>query len=451
MTTEPPFSEAPLVAAPLPQALPATPGAVDEVVQIDSSLPSGLKASTSYIWFLVLAQFGVFVAFITPLAISLSIRLAELAPGREEYLGYITGSGALVVMLAAPLLGVLSDRTRSRLGRRRPFMIAGTVLGLISLVVMALAPNVWVLGLGWILAQLGWGQVFQALQTSMADKLSETQRGKVAGLAGFATQIAPVFGVVIAGSFAGNALLLFLLPGLVGFIMVALFVLFTREQDTRGALFADRLSAKTLFSKYLYNPRSFSDFSWVWLGRFLFYFGLTLNTTFTAFFFASRLGVEVAEVAPIIATLGLFGIFATTLGAIGGGFLSDKLRRRRVFVLLGSVLFATGAVVMAVASDIPMLYAGSLITSVGIGMFAAVDQALILDVLPEKATNAGRFMGIIGFAVSIPQAVAPFIAPLFLAIGVGAAGEKNYTLLYIIAGAITVLGGLVILRVRSVR
>jgi len=317
--------------------------------------------------------------------------------------------------------------------------------------VMALAPNVWVLGLGWILAQLGWGQVFQALQTSMADKLSETQRGKVAGLAGFATQIAPVFGVVIAGSFAGNALLLFLLPGLVGFIMVALFVLFTREQDTRGALFADRLSAKTLFSKYLYNPRSFPDFSWVWLGRFLFYFGLTLNTTFTAFFFASRLGVEVAEVAPIIATLGLFGIFATTLGAIGGGFLSDKLRRRRVFVLLGSVLFATGAVVMAVASDIPMLYAGSLITSVGIGMFAAVDQALILDVLPQKATNAGRFMGIIGFAVSIPQAVAPFIAPLFLAIGVGAAGEKNYTLLYIIAGAITVLGGLVILRVRSVR
>jgi len=106
---------------------------------------------------------------------------------------------------------------------------------------------------------------------------------------------------------------------------------------------------------------------------------------------------------------------------------------------------------MAVASDIPMLYVGSLITSVGIGMFAAVDQALILDVLPEKATNAGRFMGIIGFAVSIPQAVAPFIAPLFLAIGVGAAGEKNYTLLYIIAGAITVLGGLVILRVRSVR
>jgi len=440
-------NEPPAVPPVAPQPFPAAPGAVAEA----PAPPTGFKASTSYIWFQVLGQFGVFVAFITPLAISLSIRLSELAPGRDEYLAYITGSGALAVMLTAPLFGVLSDRTRTRLGRRRPFMIAGTLLGVVSLLVMALAPSVFVLGVGWVLAQLGWGQVYQNLQTSMADKLSEAQRGKVAGLAGFATQVAPVFGVVIAGSFAGNALLLFLLPGLVGVIVVALFVLFTREADTRGATFADRLSIRTLFSKYLYNPRSYPDFSWVWLGRFLFYFGLTLNTTFTAFFFASRLGVDVVEVAPLIATLGLFGILATTAGAIGGGFLSDKLRRRRLFVLLGSLLFAAGAIIMAFAPDIPLLYAGSLVSSVGIGMFAAVDQALILDVLPEKDTNAGRFMGIIGFAVSIPQAVAPFSAPLLLAIGVGATGDKNYTLLYIVAGVFTILGGLVVTRVRSTR
>lgn len=450
MTHEPSPSETPSASAAPAQPFPAAPAAVDEIIG-SAQTPPETKASTSYIWFQVLGQFGVFVAFITPLAISLAIRLAELAPGHEEYLGYITGSGALVVMLTAPLFGVLSDRTRTRIGRRRPFMIAGTLLGVVSLVVMALAPSVLVLGLGWILAQLGWGQVLQNLQTSMADKLSETQRGKVAGLARFATQVAPVFGVVIAGSFSGNALLLFLLPGLVGVILVALFVLFTREPDTRGARFDEQLSVKTLFSKYVFNPRRHPDFSLVWLGRFLFYFGLTLNTTFTAFFFASRLGVEVADVAPIIATLGLFGIGATTLGAIGGGFLSDRVRRRRVFVLLGAVLFAIGAIVMALASDIPLLYTGSLITSVGIGMFAAVDQALILDVLPEKNTNAGRYMGIISFAVSIPQAVAPFIAPLLLTIGASVTGDKNYTLLYVIAAAFTLVGGLVVLRIRSVR
>ena len=148
---------------------------------------------------------------------------------------------------------------------------------------------------------------------------------------------------------------------------------------------------------------------------------------------------------------GLFGILATSAGAIGGGFLSDKLRRRRLFVLGGALIFALGVIVMAFASTTPVLYAGSLITSVGIGMFAAVDQALIIDVLPERETSAGRYMSIIGFAVSIPQAAAPFIAPLFLAIGMAAGGEKNYTLLYVVAAAVTVLGGIVAMRVRSVR
>ncbi|GAB3305963.1 MFS transporter [Pseudoclavibacter terrae] len=434
-----------------PQPIPASLDPLAEELVVERTPPQQAEVGSLYIWLQVLGQFGVFIAFITPIAISLSIRLAELAPGHEEYLGFITGSGALVVMLTGPLLGVLSDRTRTRLGRRRPFMIAGTLLGVVSLVVMALAPNPFVLGFGWILAQLGWGQVLGNLQISMADKLPESQRGKVAGLTGFVTQIAPVFGVVIAGFVSGDPLLLFLIPGAVGVFFVTLFVVFIKEEDTRGRVFDERLSVPVLFSKYIYNPRKYPDFSWVWLGRSLFYFGLTLNTTFTAFFFASRLGVEVAEVAPIIATLGLFGIMATTLGAIGGGFLSDRLRRRRVFVLGGATLFAIGAVLMALASDIPMLYTGSLITSVGIGMFSAVDQALLLDVLPERDTSAGRFMGIFGFAISIPQAVAPLIAPAFLAIGAAASGDKNYTLLYLIAAGFTMLGGFAALRVKSVR
>ena len=447
-----PSGDVPVPGPSAPQPIPAPLGAIEqEVLAAQSTPPTAQRVSSRYIWFQVLGQFGVFVAFITPVAISLSIRLQEMAPDHEEYLGYITGAGALFVMLTGPLFGVWSDRTRTRLGRRRPFMIVGTLVGVLSLVVMALAPNPFILGVGWVLAQAGWGQVLGNLQISMADQLPEEQRGKVAGLAGFATQVTPVFGVVIAGGLSGDPLLLFLVPGAVGVLFVALFVLFTTEKDTRGAIFDERLSVATLFSKYVYNPRKYPDFSWAWLGRFLFYFGLTLNTTFAAFFFASRLGVSVAEVAPTIATLGLFGIFATTAGAIGGGFLSDRLRRRRIFVLGGALLFALGVVIMAFASDISLLFAGSLITSAGIGMFAAVDQALILDVLPEKETNAGRFMAIIGFAVSIPQAAAPFIAPLFLAIGVGADGEKNYTLLYIVAAAVTVLGGLVAMRVRSVR
>ena len=109
--------------------------------------PALPRVSARYIWLMVLAQFGVFTAFITPLGISLSVKVAQLAPGHEEYLGYITGAGAATVVLTGPLLGVLSDRTRSRL----PLLFAGSVttsigLGMFSAVDQALALDVLIIG-----------------------------------------------------------------------------------------------------------------------------------------------------------------------------------------------------------------------------------------------------------------------------------------------------------------
>lgn len=328
-------------------------------------------------------------------------------------------------------------------------MIGGMILGMVSLFVMATAPSALLLGLGWVLAQLGWGQTLSALQIRTADRLPEQQRGRVAGLTGFATQIAPVLGVSIAGAFAGDALLLFFIPGILGAVLVLFFVVFLPEPDSRRMVLPE-LRVATVLRKLVFDPRRYPDFAWNWLGRFFFYFGLSLNTTFTAFFFAQRLGITVTAVAGVIAVLSLGGIVTTVVGALGGGFLSDKLKRRRVFVLLSGILFAAGAVTMALSPSLPLLVTGSLISGVGIGMFSAVDQALLLDVLPERDTDAGRFMGITGFATSVPQAVAPLIAPLFLVIG-AAGGEKNYTLLYLLAGVFTVIGGLLALRVRSVR
>lgn len=446
MTT--PSHDEPIV-VPMPASIPVPP--VDPAVLVAEAEPAEdlPPVNARYIWFMVLAQFGVFMAFITPIAISLAVRLGELAPANQEYLGYITGAGALWVMLTAPFMGIWSDRTRSRLGRRRPFMIGGMLVGVLSLIVMAVAPSVLLLGAGWILAQWGWGTVLGNLQNSTADRLPEAQRGKVAGLTGFATQVAPVIGVIATMGLTGNALLLFLVPGVVGVVLVTLFVTLVHENDSR-ALPLERIGAAGVLRKYVYSPRKYPDFSWNWLGRFFFYFGLTLNTTFTAFFFADRLGVSITEVSGVIGTLGGIGVLATTAGALGGGFMSDRLRRRKVFLVIGGAIMAVGMVTMAVSSDLPLLFAGSLIVSLGIGLFAAVDMALLLDVLPEKQTDAGRFMGITGFATSIPQAAAPFIASGILLIGVTGA-DKNYSLLFIIAAAFVLLGGLVILRIRSVR
>lgn len=262
--------------------------------------------------------------------------------------------------------------------------------------------------------------------------------------------VAPIVGAVIGGLVATQPFLLFLLPGAIALVFVLIFVLFYKDPDTRALTFETRLSVRVVLSKYAFNPRRYPDFSWNWLGRFLFFFGLTLNTSYTAYFFASRLHIPVASIGGTVAAVGGIGILGTIIGVFFGGFLSDKLRRRKAFVLGAGILFGLGAIVMVLAPDLTLLIVGSFMGNLAIGIFSAVDQALFLDVLPERDTEAGRFINITQFATTIPQALAPFLAAIILTI-TAVGGEKNYAVLYITAAVFTVVGGFVVLRVKSVR
>ena len=411
-------------------------------------VPRTHRVSKGWISQVLLAQFGVFLAQITVMAFTLSVRLHELAPDRQEYLGYVLGLGSLASMVAGPLAGTLSDRTRSRFGRRRPWVVVPAFLGLGALLVVALAPTVVVLGLGWMACHLTWGIAGAALGNTLADTLPPGQRGKVAGLGGVVTMAAPIAGILLAGTLTHDALLLLLVPGAIGFLCVLPYALLVREPDSRGYAVDGSVSLGRLVRSYTWDVRRYPDFSWNWLGRFIFTVGLSFSTSFTAFFFADRLGIEVGQIGAVVAMTGLAGGLASMVTGMGGGFLSDKVGARKPFVVGGTVLFAVGTLVLAFAHDLAVLSIGVLVTNAGLGAFMAVGSALVLDVLPERETQAGRFNAINGFANSIPQAVAPLTAPLLLTVGAAGAG-KNYLLLYLVAAAVSLAGGLVITRVRA--
>lgn len=428
---------APLGAVPTP----------DRDVQ-DDDLP---PVSSRFIWLLVFAVLGVYVAFVTPIALSLATRVQDLAPDHEEYLGYIIGVGSLMAVLSGPVVGALSDGTRSRWGRRRPFFVLGGVIGMIALGIMAAAPNLAVLALGWMLAQLGWNNVIALLLALQADKLPESQRGKVAGLTGFATMVGPVVGAGMGAALVSSTALLFLVPGAFGFAALLLFVALVRDEDNRHEPAGPPFTLRSILGKFLFSPSQHRDFSWNWVGRFVFMIGVTFNTTFLTFFLAQRADKTVEAAAGVIAVVSIVGVLASAVGAIGGGVLSDRLQRRRSLVMLSGVVFAAGTLLMATSSGLALAFTGAVIANLGLGVFSAVDQALVLDVLPDKKTDAGRFVGINQFSVTVPQAVAPLIAPAILTISV-AGGDKNYSLLFAVAGVCTLVGGFIVLtRVKSAR
>lgn len=396
------------------------------------------------VWLLVMATFGGGMAMIVPMAFTLALKLNQLAPGREEALGYILGAGSLCSLLAAPVTGILSDRTRSQWGRRRPYTVIGAAVGLAAVPLMAFAPNILVLGLGWVLSTIGWGTAVGSIGNFQADNLAEAQRGKVSGLTGLTMQVAPVIGIMLVGTVAADALWVFLLPAVVAMSLVAAFVIFAPERDSRGQGLSTPLSVGTVFRSFGFNPRKHPAFAWVWAGRFLFFLGLSLTTSYATFFYAQRLQIDVADVTTVIAVISGASIVSATAGAVGGGWLSDRAARRRPFMMLGTVLYAAGAVVSAFSYDLVLLLVGSLISSTGIAVFTSVGQALILDVLPHRDTQAGRYMAITSFSQKIPSALAPLLAPVLFSIS-AAGTEKNYSALFLAAGALAVSGGLLTL------
>lgn len=399
----------------------------------------------------LVATFGGAISTIVPMAFSLALRVDQLAPGRPELLGFVLAASAGAALLATPLTGMLSDRTRSRWGRRRPYAFGGVIVGLSAVPVLATADDVFVLATAWVFCAVGFGAAGSSVRNFQADYLAPQQRGKVVGLTSLTTQVAPVLGILVAGMLVHNVVLLFAVPALFGAACILTFAILVPEPSSRDQTRERRLSILGIVRSYGFDPRRQPDFAWLWLGRFIVFSGLTMTTSYSTFFYAQRLQLSVAEVASILAVTSLLSVVSLGAGSLSSGWLSDRTGRRRPFVLVGGLVSASGCIFSAVATSLPALLAGSFMMSFGIAMFTTVSSAITFDVLPERHTQAGRFMAITMFAQRIPAAIVPLLAPSVLSLP-GEHASENFAALYLVAGVLVACGaGAIALKVRGVR
>ena len=127
------------------------------------------------------------------------------------------------------------------------------------------------------------------------------------------------------------------------------------------------------------------------------------------------------------------------------GKLSDRTGRRKIFVFTASIVYGLAMFAVAIATNFNGFLVGMAISGLGFGMYAAVDLALVADVLPNK-DNVAKDLGVFNIAGALPFSIAPAGAPAILAIGGG-----NYGVLYAAAGISAIIGAVAILPVRGVR
>ena len=396
-----------------------------------------------YIATLYLAHFSIFLAFVTPIAFSLAIRVEQVAPDtKDSVLALAAGIPGLIAVVLTPIFGALSDRTRSKLGRRRPWMIAGILVGLVGSTVIGLATGPAFIVVGWTFGYVGYTVASSMVLAHLGDKLPESQRGRVLGITGAISQMAPLAGVLVGGLLSTNALALFLVPGLIALVGATIFLI--RMKDTPRAAVTRTNSTGAEVRKILvsmvFNPKRYPNLGWVWISKAFIYFALSFSTIYTIYLITSRFEIGPTEVAGVLAISGILGVGCGVGGAILSGFLSDKFGTRKPFLVISALIMAAGLIIVATSTSLPVFLAGNAISALATGVYGAVDQALALDVLPREEDENGRYLGILQLGSTIPQAVGPLAAGLLLAIAGGA-----YSSVYFAAAVLAVLGAITII------
>ena len=418
--------------------------------QVAAAAPAKLIAA------LAVAQFGAYLAVLTPVMVTLALRVSQIVPeaDRGAALGQVLSVGALLAMLGNPVFGALSDRTTSRFGRRRPWLVGGMAAGLGGLMVVALGSSVLTLLLGWALAQLGINAALAALTSCIPDLIPQEQMARVSGMVGMTTPFAIIGGSVLAQAFSGSMALAFLVPGVIGLASVGVLAAVMKDRPARAGAF-EPYSFREFLRSFWVNPRRHPDFAWNFAGRFLVFTGASCVTSYQVYFLMDRLGYDGDEVTGKVLTGTLAMVLATVLGSLLGGQLSDRSGRRKPYVLGSSLVMAVSLALIASAQSFGMYVAALVVFGFGEGLYLSVDMALAAAVLPNPEESA-KDMGVLNIGNALPQSLVPILAPVLLAIGGsggdgGGDGGGNYSALFLFGAIAAVLGALAVQFIRSVK
>ena len=332
------------------------------------------------------AYMGAILLFLAPLLVSLSLKINALVgiDQAPNSLSLVAASGALLSMFANPFFGRLSDRTSSRFGMRRPWMVTGWAGGSFGILVVALAPNVAVVVVGWCVAQVFFNALLAALGAVLPDQVPVTQRGQVAGVLGVCLPIASVSGTFVVQLFTGNPIAMFMAPCAIGGVLILLFAACLKDRRLAPQHKA-AWSVREVTGTFWVNPWKNRDFGWAFVSRFMFVLAYAFLTTYQAYYLLEKVGTDEAGV-PRQIFLGTLAMSLVVVPAsLIGGAWSDRVGRRKVFVCGASLVFGLALFVVAGAGDFTGYVVGMAIAGLGFGSYTAVDLALVADVLPDPA------------------------------------------------------------------
>lgn len=416
----------------------------------------------SFMWFALNFLFAGLLPLVIPAQILLFVSPGTTGNANQAvFLGGLAALGSVTTLILQPTIGWLSDRTMTRIGRRRPYVLAGAAVLLCGLGLLAIAHSLIPFIAALFLVVVGNCICGTAYQGLVPDLVPERQRGTASGYFGLMTILGTVGSLAVAAlllsmgsqghtlatGIAHGAILFYSLTGAVLVLGVLVTMFAVREVPVSSAHIAPIASGsrRSRLAKLWIEPWRHANFTWVFLTRLCVMLGLALFMTYIEYYFA-----QVDHVTNFVAATAINAVMAL-LGAVGSslvlGILSDRLGRVPVVFVSTLFMALTTTTFVLLQGNFPLWPLG-ISFGIGYGGFTSVDWALAIDALPSL-NEAGKDMGIWGMASTLPGVFAPVVGSLvillFTQLGHTALG---YRFVFGIASLCLVLGAVFVLKVR---
>lgn len=385
-------------------------------------LPLGQLLNLSFYWLGLTAIWAGLDATVLPK------RMDELLGTANAPLGLavIVTAGVVMPIVIQPTMGMISDHTISRWGRRKPYIAIGAVLDLLILLALATSNAFLGLLLCYVLLQLSSNFAQGPFQGYMPDLVPEQQVGRASGLMGLMIVVGQVTGTFVAslglaGMAAGQSAVEAMFWPTVGLGMIELAtaaVLLARvDQGPTGLSREGRSWGRIAAAAWGRDVLRHRSFVWLVISRLCFLAATGSVVRFALWYLTRSLGLSDAEAQGTINLALLAVVVPAAITVLPAARVSDRIGRKQVIwgaCAIGAVCMSGLVVAPTVAIGIACLVP----IGIAVGAFLSVDWALMTDIIPKA--SAGRYMGMsnMGTAMAGPVAAVLGGIAVFLAGGI---------------------------------
>lgn len=352
---------------------------------------------------------------------------------------------SLFTFFDQPLAGAFSDRTRSRFGRRTPWIVGGTFIGGAALAMVAQQTTILGLTLFWVIAAIALNAAQGPLSAILADRVDERRRGIASGFIGAAQTCGGTLGIIFGGWIANRDLAAGFYIFAFGIFAISLLSCLINREESSLHLPRQPIQWGTFFRQFWISPRKYPDFGWAFMGRFVMFLGYQMVVNYQLYILRDYIHLSKADSNIIIGIMASIQLVTLMISAVVSGWLSDKVQMRKPFVIISSLLIAISYMFPLFMHNEMSMFIMAGVLGLGYGCYMSIDMALMTQVLPEKGANAGKDMGVLNIANKCPQMIVTPLGAVILSL------TSSYSMVFTFAIVMVVLSACLIAPIRSVR